>query len=141
MTILGVRMLTIMQRSTPLPGWLVWPPVDAPSMMDEITGEVLVAQPNLDLLLLRKSQVILRCMDNNSGEPVKDCRCGLNPKPLLLFTSATRHYTVSSNISQGRVTTCHNLQTRKSSNSWRRAESVKGEGAVLEVGNSLGFMV
>ena len=36
-----------------------------------------------------------------------------------------------------RVTTCYDLQTRKSSNSWRRAESVKGEGAKLELVNGV----
>jgi len=35
------------------------------------------------------------------------------------------------------VTTRYNLYTRKSSDSWRRAEAVKGEGAALEAVNTV----
>lgn len=57
--------------------------------MDEITGEVLVAAPHLDLRLVRKSKVVVRCLDNDSGQPVSDCRCASAQRPPSVLARST----------------------------------------------------
>ncbi|KAK3287566.1 hypothetical protein CYMTET_4931, partial [Cymbomonas tetramitiformis] len=58
----------------PPPGWTVWPPINSGPLMDEITGEVLVPPPVIEVQLVRKSRAVVRCVDEDTGAPVVACR-------------------------------------------------------------------
>jgi hypothetical protein len=43
-------------------------------VVDSITGETLVSAPRMELALVRKSRVMVRCLDNDTGESVMGTR-------------------------------------------------------------------